>query len=176
MSLAELKRKDGAPVLGIAAMVMIPIIVVSMTRLYCVMNEHCLMKKNRKYNSLLLLMYFTGKNCIQEIGKNPNGEENTFDDVYYYYSELKQPETIKNMNTGSNELVNNAISAFLYHYKDGKLYPLSLSYQQNLSMEYQMPTANYLALKEAAEIGKTVYTEYNNYNGGFLICFCTHKK
>lgn len=99
----------------------------------------------------------------------------TFEDAYYYYSELKQPETIKNMNTGSNELVNNAISAFLYHYKDGKLYPLSLSYQQNLSMEYQMPTANYLALKEAAEIGKTVYTEYNNYNGGFLSVFAPIK-
>lgn len=88
---------------------------------------------------------------------------------------MKQPETIKNMNTGNKELVNNAISGFLYHYKDGKLYPLSLSYQQNLSMEYQMPTANYLALKEAAETGKTVYTEYNNYNGGFLSVFAPIK-
>lgn len=38
-----------------------------------------------------------------------------------------------------------------------------------------MPTANYLALKEAAEIGKTVYTEYNNYNGGFLSVFAPIK-
>ncbi|MEE0701107.1 MAG: HAMP domain-containing protein, partial [Anaerotignum sp.] len=171
-----LKRKDGAPVLGIAAMVMIPIIVVSMTRLYCVMNEQLPDEKEQKIQQLTAINdILQGKIDIQKLEKIRMEEENTFEDAYYYYSELKQPETIKNMNTGSNELVNNAISAFLYHYKDGKLYPLSLSYQQNLSMEYQMPTANYLALKEAAEIGKTVYTEYNNYNGGFLSVFAPIK-
>lgn len=79
------------------------------------------------------------------------------------------------METGSEEAVNNAMASHLYHYKDGELFSLSLSYQQNLSMEYQMPATNYLSLKEAAETGKTVYTEYSNYLGSYLTVFAPIK-
>lgn len=171
-----LRRKDGAPVLGIAVMVMIPIIGLSMTNLFYVMDRQLPDEKEQKIQQLAAVNdILQGKIDIEQLEKVRMEEENTYAEASYYSYELIEPQTIENLETGSEEAVNNAMASHLYHYKDGELFSLSLSYQQNLSMEYQMPATNYLSLKEAAEIGKTVYTEYSNYLGSYLTVFAPIK-
>lgn len=171
-----LRRKDGAPVLGIAVMVMIPIIILSMTNLFYVMDRQLPDEKEQKIQQLSAVNdILQEKIDIEQLEKVRMEEENTYAEASYYSYELREPQTIKNMETGSDEVVNNAMASHLYHYKDGDLFSLSLSYQQNLSMKYQMPATNYLSLKEAAETGKTVYTEYTNYLGSYLTVFAPIK-
>lgn len=163
------QRKDGAPVLGVAAMIMIPIIALSMTELYYVMDRQIPDEKEQKIQQLTAINdILQGKIDIQQLEKVRMEEENTYAEASYYSYLLQEPQIINNMETGNDELVNNVLATYLYHYRDGEFFSLSLAHQQNLPMEYQMTTANYLALKEAAETGKTVYTEYTNYLGSFL--------
>lgn len=163
------QRKDGAPVLGVAAIIMLPIIALSMTELYYLMDRHSPDEKEQKVQRLTAINdIMQGKIDIQQLEKIRMEEENTFDEASYYSYILREGQLINNMDTGNDEMVNNAVASYLYHYKDGEFFSLSLMHQQNLPMEHQMTTTNYLALKEAAETGKTVYTEYTNYLGSFL--------
>lgn len=163
------KRKDGAPVLGIAIMLMIPIITFSMIQLYHVMEQKLPDEKAQKIQQLTVLNdILKQKIDMQQLEAIRDADENTFEEVIFVYYNLIQPLFIQNMSTNSKELVNSGVASFLYYCENGEIYPVSPIYQLNLPVKYQMSASNYLALKEAAETGKTVCTEYNSYLGRFL--------
>ena len=80
-----LRRKDGAPVLGIAVMVMIPIIILSMTNLFYVMDRQLPDEKEQKIQQLAAVNdILQEKIDIEQLEKVRMEEENTYAEASYY--------------------------------------------------------------------------------------------
>ena len=109
-----LKRKDGAPVLGVAIMVIIPIIAISMTRLFYVMDQQLPDEKEQKIQQLIAINdILQGRIDIQHLEEVRMEEENTYEEAFAYSYKLKDPQIVRNMETGNDELVNNAVASYL---------------------------------------------------------------
>lgn len=167
-----LKRRNGAPVLGIAVMLILPIIAISLTGLFYAMGHQFPDEKELKLQQLTVINDMIKERVhLQWLESTRNEEMNTKEEAKKYYYTVNQFESVRNMETGSDELINNEVSADVYYYMDGELFSTSLSYQLNLPMRYQVKQNIYAAMEEAVEKGQIVSTEYNDYSNRYLTVF-----
>lgn len=167
-----LNKKGGAPVMGIAAMLIIPVILVGIFVLFYFIDNKLPDKKEQKIQQLTTISEIVKEKInIDKFEFYRNKYKVTYNDILEINNGINKFEKINNIDTNSIEYINENIKNNLYFYKDNEIFSASEKYPVGVPMNYNTVSNTYNCMKEAAQNNKVVYTEYNDLTGRYISIF-----
>ncbi len=166
------KRKGGAPVFGIATMLILPIIAVGIMGLFHFIDSRWSNEKEEKIQQLYVINeIIKNKIDIEMLEAYREKDQLNYKELENLQFGLNDNEEVKNIDDGNSEYINDTILANLYFYKNNDIYSAVTWYQLGIPMSYQITSNAYECMKESAEMDKAVSVEYNDLTGRYISVF-----
>ncbi len=166
------KRKGGAPVFGIATMLILPIIAAGIAVMFYFIDSRWTNEKEEKIQQLYVVNEIIKNNIDTEMLEAYSKKDQlSYEELENLQLLLNDSAEVRNADEGKSDYINNTILSRLYFYKNNDIYSAVNWYQLKIPMSYQITSNVYKCMKESAEMDKAVSVEYNDISGRYISVF-----